>query len=38
MNTNLKAKLEIIHSRKEALQQRVFTGKKVKLSLEEKSE
>ncbi|CAD8177128.1 unnamed protein product [Paramecium octaurelia] len=36
MNVNLKAKEQIIASRKESLQQRVLTGKKVKLTMEEK--
>ncbi|CAD8130837.1 unnamed protein product [Paramecium sonneborni] len=36
MNVSLKAKEEIISSRREQLQQRVLTGKKQKLTLEEK--
>lgn len=38
MNTNCKAKNEIVNSRKEIMLKRVLTGKKVKYSLEEKQE
>lgn len=38
MNINLRTRNEIMNSRKELMQQRVLTGKKIKLTPEEKKE